>query len=199
MLWRELIAYVESNESFRSEQLRLFLCYFRLLCWKPLYLLKSIARVAMSWCSAALARHHTAVVLSIDLDVGCFIFIVRMQCYKFWNLLCERCPFRQYISTKPAKYGIKTWCLCDAATFYPHNGQMCCGRLPHEQCETGQSKRAVLDFSQPLFNTDRNICAGNFFTSMELKQHRLSYLRAVKRSKLMVPTEFMAIRRRQLH
>lgn len=27
-----------------------------------------------------------------------------------------RCSFRQYIPSKPAKYGLKTWTLCDAAT-----------------------------------------------------------------------------------
>lgn len=32
-----------------------------------------------------------------------------------------RCPFRQYMSSKPAKYGIKFWVLCDSATSYAWN------------------------------------------------------------------------------
>jgi len=29
-----------------------------------------------------------------------------------------RCPFKQYIPSKPAKYGIKIWTLCDSKTSY---------------------------------------------------------------------------------
>ncbi|CAD7079461.1 unnamed protein product [Hermetia illucens] len=32
-----------------------------------------------------------------------------------------RCPFTQYIPSKPHKYGIKIWCLCDASTYYAWN------------------------------------------------------------------------------
>lgn len=32
-----------------------------------------------------------------------------------------RCPFRQYMPTKPAKYGIKIWAACDANTSYALN------------------------------------------------------------------------------
>jgi len=29
-----------------------------------------------------------------------------------------RCSFKQYMPSKPAKYGLKFWCLCDASTAY---------------------------------------------------------------------------------
>lgn len=32
-----------------------------------------------------------------------------------------RCPFRQYIPSKPAKYGIKIWVLCDSKSWYAHS------------------------------------------------------------------------------
>src|SRR5678815_193708 len=28
------------------------------------------------------------------------------------------CPFRQYMKSKPAKYGIKLWALCDSSTSF---------------------------------------------------------------------------------
>ena len=31
---------------------------------------------------------------------------------------CGRCPFCQYIPSKPRKYGIKIWTICDSATSY---------------------------------------------------------------------------------
>ncbi len=41
-----------------------------------------------------------------------------------------RCPFRQYIPSKPAKYGIKLWWNCDATTSYPLKGEVFLGRQP---------------------------------------------------------------------
>ena len=32
-----------------------------------------------------------------------------------------KCPFRQFMPSKPAKYGIKWWVLCDALNFYVLN------------------------------------------------------------------------------
>ncbi|CAD7091433.1 unnamed protein product [Hermetia illucens] len=39
-----------------------------------------------------------------------------------------RCPFTQYIPSKPHKYGIKIWCLCDASTYYAWNLEVYTGR-----------------------------------------------------------------------
>ena len=38
-----------------------------------------------------------------------------------------RCPFRQYMPSKPAKYGIKVWWNCDGTTSFPLNGQIYLG------------------------------------------------------------------------
>ena len=47
-----------------------------------------------------------------------------------------RCPFKTYIKSKPEKYGIKIWCLCDSKTFYAYNFQMYTGKK--EKREVGQ-------------------------------------------------------------
>ena len=35
-----------------------------------------------------------------------------------------RCPFRQYIPSKPGKYGIKVWVCADSKTIYAYNMQV---------------------------------------------------------------------------
>lgn len=39
-----------------------------------------------------------------------------------------RSPFTQYIPSKPYKYGIKAWALCDARTYYAYNMQIYTGK-----------------------------------------------------------------------
>lgn len=39
-----------------------------------------------------------------------------------------RCPFKQYMPSKPAKYGIKIWAACDAKTSYCFNMQVYTGK-----------------------------------------------------------------------
>lgn len=39
-----------------------------------------------------------------------------------------RCPFKQYMPSKPAKYGIKIWAACDARTSYAWNMQVYTGK-----------------------------------------------------------------------
>lgn len=114
-----------------------------------------------------------------------------------------KCPFRQYVPSKPARYGIKIWWLCDSETFYPSNGQVYCGRRANEPREIGQSKRVVLDMTEPLFNSGRNICADNFFSSyellMELKQHNISYVGTLRKNRKEIPEEFLKTRGRTTH
>jgi hypothetical protein len=41
-----------------------------------------------------------------------------------------RCPFKQYIPKKPAKYGVKIWTLCDSASSYSLKAQVYTGKPP---------------------------------------------------------------------
>ena len=41
-----------------------------------------------------------------------------------------RCSFIQYIPSKPAKYGLKVFALCDAKTFYTSSLEVHCGLQP---------------------------------------------------------------------
>ncbi|CAK1598284.1 unnamed protein product [Parnassius mnemosyne] len=40
-----------------------------------------------------------------------------------------RCHFRQYMPSKPSKYGIKCWILCDSETGYVRSNQCFTGKL----------------------------------------------------------------------
>lgn len=51
-----------------------------------------------------------------------------------------RCPFKQYIPSKPAKYGIKIWAACDAKTSYCFNMQVYTGKPAGAQHEKNLSK-----------------------------------------------------------
>ncbi|XP_037911881.1 piggyBac transposable element-derived protein 4-like [Hermetia illucens] len=77
-----------------------------------------------------------------------------------------RCPFTEYIPSKPHKYSIKIWCLCDASTYYAWNLEVYTGRDRNCKAEVNQGQRVVLTLSNQL--SCRNITTDNFFTSRQL-------------------------------
>jgi hypothetical protein len=84
-----------------------------------------------------------------------------------------RCPFIQYIPSKPGKYGIKFWMLCDSKTSYVSRVQVYTGRLPEAEAarETKQGQRVVQELCKNLVGSGRNVTCDNFFTSLELIQN----------------------------
>ncbi|TWW61348.1 hypothetical protein D4764_05G0014380 [Takifugu flavidus] len=88
-----------------------------------------------------------------------------------------RCPFRQYMPSKPAKYGIKSWVACDAKSSYAWKMQVYTGK-PTSGCpEKNQGMRVVLDVTEGLrvHNFER--------TSLSSHLHCLHQKRAVLSSK----------------
>ncbi|CAD7079676.1 unnamed protein product [Hermetia illucens] len=81
-----------------------------------------------------------------------------------------RCPFRQYVPMKPAKYGMKNWVACDSGTSYVWNIQPYTGRINNTP-ERNQGMRVVQDLTAGL--KGYNITVDNFFTSYELAQKLL--------------------------
>lgn len=65
--------------------------------------------------------------------------IVDEQLMPFWG----HCLFRQYIPSKPAKYGIKIWAACDAASSYVWNLQVYTGKCNGGTPENNQGTRVV--------------------------------------------------------
>ncbi|XP_061880293.1 piggyBac transposable element-derived protein 4-like [Entelurus aequoreus] len=61
-----------------------------------------------------------------------------------------KCPFRQYIPSKPGKYGLKIWAACDAKTSYAWNLQIYTGKATSGIPEKNQGKCVVLDITTGL-------------------------------------------------
>ncbi|XP_062864594.1 piggyBac transposable element-derived protein 4-like [Trichomycterus rosablanca] len=61
-----------------------------------------------------------------------------------------RCPFRQYMPNKPAKYGIKIWAACDAKSSYAWNLQVYTGKSPGGAPEKNQGMCVVLEMTEGL-------------------------------------------------
>ena len=82
-----------------------------------------------------------------------------------------RCPFKQYMPKKPAKYGIKINCVVDVETSYLANFEVYTGKSdPNNLNEKNLSHKLVLRLSDEYFNTNRCITMDNFFTSIPLAQ-----------------------------
>ena len=61
-----------------------------------------------------------------------------------------RCLFKQYMPSKPGKYGIKIWAACDAKTSYAYNMQVYTGKPIDGQPERNQGMRVVLQMAEGL-------------------------------------------------
>lgn len=66
---------------------------------------------------------------------------------------CGKSPFKQYMSSKPAKYGIKIWASADVETTYIHNLQVYTTKRPSGQPEKNQSFCVVCDLVSSIFST----------------------------------------------
>ena len=100
------------------------------------------------------------------------------------------CKFPVYMASKPEKYRIKIWSLCDA-----ENAHAILKYLGKEDNvpvpEVGQSKRVVEDMVRPLAGSGRNVITDNFFTSVllatSLLRQNIALLGTLKANKNDIP------------
>ena len=109
-----------------------------------------------------------------------------------------RCPFRVYISSKPDRYGLKIWSMCDVSSSYLCNLQVYLkkkGELPEQQ----QGARVVRDLATPIYASGRNITTNSFFTSHALAKfllgQHLTLLGTVRKTRKELPSEFVLKKR----
>lgn len=115
-----------------------------------------------------------------------------------------RCSFRQYIPSKPAKYGINIYALVDAKTFYTLNLEIYCGKQLNESPYAVSNKTFdVVDrLVRCVSGTGRNITMVNFFmrnffhkiTEHLLSNHKLTVVGTLKSNKTCIPLQFKARR-----
>lgn len=80
----------------------------------------------------------------------------------------NRCMIRQYIPSKPGKYGIKINWIVDAPTSFPLFGEIYLGTQPNEARSTGIAHQLVIRLANRWLNNGANITMDNFFTSYAL-------------------------------
>nr|XP_004208062.2 piggyBac transposable element-derived protein 4-like [Hydra vulgaris] len=105
-----------------------------------------------------------------------------------------RCPFKMFIPTKPGKYGMKIWILCDAETSYCINLQPYIGRVNGVR-DVGQGTRVVLELTDHLNGSGRHITAENFFTNIHLARallgRKMTYTGTIKKNKGEIPKKLL--------
>ena len=120
------------------------------------------------------------------------------------QLVCfrERCPFRQYIPSKPGKYGIKVWAICEASTSYAWKMQVYTGKDPTIGREVNQGARVVKDLVKEIENSGRNVTCDKFFTSVslarDLLQKKLTLVETIRRNKPELAPKFTLAKGREV-
>lgn len=112
-----------------------------------------------------------------------------------------RCKFRQYIPSKPAKYGLKIIALVDARNFYIKNLEIYAGKQPDGPYSSSNKPFDIVDrIVQPISKTNRNVTFDNWFTSYELvhhllSKHKLTSVGTLRKNKKQIPPEFTKARK----
>ncbi|XP_030270458.1 piggyBac transposable element-derived protein 4-like [Sparus aurata] len=113
-----------------------------------------------------------------------------------------RCPFRQYMPNKPARYGIKIWVACDSKSSYAWKMQVYTGKPTAGGSEKNQGMRVVLDVTEGLTGGNKTVTCDNFFTSYELGQRLLerdiAMVGMVRRNKPELPLALLTSKNRQV-
>lgn len=78
-----------------------------------------------------------------------------------------RTKFTQYMPSKPAKYGLKIFWLCDAKNAYPLKGIFYTGKQGNTR-EVDQGERVVTELVADYKGSNRNITMDIFFTALPL-------------------------------
>lgn len=107
------------------------------------------------------------------------------------------CPFRVYMPSKPAKYGIKIFALVSTSNFYATNLEVYVGQQPIGPFHTSnKTVDLVTRLVQPISGTNRNITCDNWFTSVPLaiklrEEEKLSLIGTLRKNKAEVPPNFL--------
>ncbi|KAM3603127.1 uncharacterized protein V6R79_016937 [Siganus canaliculatus] len=86
----------------------------------------------------------------------------------------SRCPFTQYMPSKPDKFGIKFWLAVDVESKYMLNGFPYLGKDESRPATQGLGESVVMKLVEPFLDKGRNITTDNFFTSLKLAEKLIS-------------------------
>lgn len=104
----------------------------------------------------------------------------------------SKCPFIQFIASKPDKFGIKFWFIVDVDSKYLVNGFPYLGKESDKEAGVLQGEFAVKKLIQPYENFGHCVCTDNFFTSLtlaiELLKKKTNLIGTIKRNKRELPS-----------
>lgn len=111
-----------------------------------------------------------------------------------------KCPFRQFIKNKPAKYGLKIFSLVDVQLSYTYNMEIYAGKQPEGPFQVSNSAKDVtLRMIRVIENSGRNLTTDNWYTSVplaiELLDKKLTLVGTLRKNKAEIPPEFIAKRK----
>lgn len=114
-----------------------------------------------------------------------------------------KCSFKQFIPSKPNKYGIKIHALADARVFCSVNLEIYAGKQPDgKYFLSNKPTDIVMRLAEPIFNSGHNITADNWFSSIELvnllKPKKLSYVGTLRKNQPQLPPAFVTTRGRKV-
>ena len=79
----------------------------------------------------------------------------------------RRCPFKQYIHSKPGRYGLKFGILSVSKSSYVYNLKTCIGKKPNAGREVNLGEKVVLYLLEGTDTAGRNVMWDTFFTSLQ--------------------------------
>lgn len=106
-----------------------------------------------------------------------------------------RCSFRQYIPSKPNKYGLKIYAMVDSKTFFACNLEVYVGTQPKGPHFLDNSPLALVQrLVEPIRYSKRNVTCDNWFTSIPLVRtlftdFTLTFLGTIRKNKRELPLE----------
>ena len=80
----------------------------------------------------------------------------------------SRCPFTQYIASKPDKFGIKFFLLADVETKFICNGFPYLGKDDSRPRDESLATHVVTSLTSEIRNNGHTVTCDNFFTSIDL-------------------------------
>lgn len=106
-----------------------------------------------------------------------------------------KCSFRQYIPSKPNRYGIKIYVIVDSKTYYTIYLEVYVGTQPNGPYALDNSAFALVKrLVEPIRNSKRNVTCDNWFTSIPLintlyNDYQLTFLGTIRKNKRELPPE----------
>ena len=105
-----------------------------------------------------------------------------------------KCPFRQYIPSKPDKYGIKVFILADSKNFYPLNLEIYTGK-GGPSCKPDDLTLRLTSILKP----GHVITGDNYFTSLNLSrkllERNLYFVGTIRKIRKEIPKQINDIKR----